>query len=133
MSNRDFYFNKDIATSSLPGRALNQRAQHVLRTIEPAISTQIRGKIIPAIRGDVDYAGRQRSLIQTTGDLVGFKTYTLRPNEVKKFSLKKKREELDKIRKEINQIKRDRNMNAKKKQRLLKKLKKRKEQIRRKN
>lgn len=76
---KDFYFDQDIElfrNQKLFGTIpTDTRLAHALRTFAPTIYTEVADKLLPALRGDKDYAGRDISVPSTLGSMFGFKTY----------------------------------------------------------
>lgn len=106
-ANRDFYFNKDIKTSNIPEKRTKQWQEHLERTAAPQAWVTGKYKVAPAIRGDVDYAGRKRSVPMSILDAFGLKMSILRPEEQAKFDSWDKQTKLKSITKEQQTIMRD--------------------------
>lgn len=119
--NRDLFFDRDIATSQIPGvgtdvlstkprRSGSQRLAKVLRTVSPAAFTTVQGKLLPAFRGETDYVGRTRNKVMSVLDAAGFKLTTLRPEDNKKFDRLDQKEKISLIRKQMRTIQRDQSL-----------------------
>lgn len=73
-SNYDPFLQKKIADSNIPSENIKKRLSHVAYTAAPTTVNNVSGKIIPALQGTQDAAGRDRSVIQAITDtLFGIK------------------------------------------------------------
>lgn len=75
---KDLYFDKEIElfrNQKLLGTIpIGNRYAHILRTFAPQIYSDVSEKLIPSLRGDVDYAGRDISFPQEVASMIGLKT-----------------------------------------------------------
>jgi len=73
----DPYFQREFVKEGMPkGEQLKARFEHLARTSLPTLYTTIKNKLFPAIQGRPDYAGRDRSLLDTIlGDIFAIKMY----------------------------------------------------------
>lgn len=119
-ANKDLYFDSEIAKSELPGvelddvfssqpmRSGSQRAQHSLNTLAPTAAYRTPfGKVIPALKGEVDYQGRKRSVVMALLDAIGFKTAVFDPANKAKFDSWDKQTKIKEIQREMNGLYRD--------------------------
>lgn len=113
--NRDAYFGTDIAKSNIPEKSRAQRVDHAVRMAAPTLYTTIKGKIVPAVRGDKDYAGRLRDKTQTALDVAGIKTATYFPQEQAKWDMLDKKKKIQSIQKERRNIMADPRLSAQEK------------------
>lgn len=85
MANKDFYYDQPITpyeSENLRSKNTQARVKHALRTAAPQFLSNVASKIIPAITGKPDYAGRQRNFVQSAIDTVGgIKTQYISPSK----------------------------------------------------
>lgn len=131
VANKDFYFDRDISTSKLPGanlkdivstkprRAGSQRWAHVANTVLPSLYRTYFGKLQPAFQGEKDYVGRDRDVWMALFDSFGLKTTVLRPDDKRMFDMIDQRKELKEIKSQMYSIAADQRLDDEEKKQLL--------------
>lgn len=130
---KDLYFDKDIemfrnqkAFGTFP---VDARLGHAIRTFAPQIYTDFFEKLVPALQGDVDYAGREKGLLRTLGGMTGLKTESFDVEKAKEslpYELGKK---LDDIEQNIYQTQKDKSLSPEDRERELQKWTKERQKV----
>jgi len=120
IAGKEFYFDKEFGQGPLTGisfkdwlnanprQAGTQRLEHFMRTWAPTLYRSIKGKLVPAIQGRKDYAGRDRNLLMAALDtLLGIKLQILRPEDKELFDTWDLKSKIDELEKEMYRINRD--------------------------
>ncbi len=130
-ANKDFYFDREIAPSKLPGtnlkditstkprRAGSQRWAHAANTLLPSLYRTYFGKLKPAFEGVPDYAGRDRDVWMALFDSFGLKTTVLRPDDKIMFDLFDQTKELKEIKSQMYSTAADQGLDDDEKKELL--------------
>lgn len=121
-SGYDDYFGKEFVTSNIPEERTKQRVSHAARTFAPTFVNNLVSKIFPAVKGDVDYAGRTRGSFQAVVDALGLKTFKVSPAELRSRSQSETRSNLRSFQEEAQRIQLNRNLNPQEKARQLQRL-----------
>lgn len=117
---KDFYFDKDIEmmrNQKLFGTIpTDSRLAHAIRTFAPTIYTEVADKLIPALRGKTDYAGRAIDPFQIIGNMAGFKTQKFNLDKAKTSLPYDLGEQLAPIEENLNLIKNDKSITEEQRQ-----------------
>lgn len=121
-SGYDPYFEQEFVTSNIPEERTKQRVSHAAKTFAPTFVNNLVSKIYPAMKGDVDYAGRARGQFQAVVDALGLKTFKISPQELRSRGQSETRADLRSFQDEARQIQLDRNLTPQEKAEKLQRL-----------
>ena len=125
LNNRDSYYDKPITESNIPGVQFADRTKHAYRTLAPGAAVNLTDKLIPAFQGKVnEFTGKSRSAIQAILDVMGFKSSSYRPGEMRQKGEQEQINKLRSIQKEEERVMQRQDLSPQEKADYLRKLRK---------